>query len=143
MKVKIVNNSKHPLPTYQTAGAAGMDVHANLKEPVVLEPGQRSLIPSGIHVELPPGYELQLRPRSGLALKHGISMVNTPGTIDSDYRGEIQVLLINHGAEEFVIEDGDRIAQMVVAKHATVQWDEVEELEDTVRGKHGFGRTGK
>ncbi len=144
VKVKIVNSSGHPLPNYQTSGAAGMDLHAALKEKVVLEPRARLLIPTGLYLELPHGYEAQLRPRSGWALKHGITIVNSPATIDSDYRGEIQIVLINHGSEDFEIQNGDRIAQMVVAKHEHVEWESVAALEsETARGTSGFGHTGK
>ncbi len=144
MKIKIVNTSKHPLPSYQTSGAAAVDLRAALHEPVVLKPGQRLLVPTGIHLELPIGYEAQLRPRSGLALKHGLSLVNTPATIDSDYRGEIQVIMINHGQDEFVIKDGERICQMVIAPCLQVEWEEVDSINDnTQRGKQGFGHTGR
>lgn len=142
MKIKIVNKSKHPLPRYQTELSAAVDLMANIDEPVTLKPMERALIPTGIYIALPPGYEAQIRPRSGLALKHGISMVNAPGTIDADYRGEIGVILINLGQEPFTINDGDRIAQMVIAKHEVVEWDEVETLDETKR-KGGFGSTGR
>lgn len=132
-----------PLPAYMTAGAAGMDLYAAVEEEVVLHPGERRLIPTGLYISLPPGYEAQIRPRSGLALRHGISMVNTPGTIDSDYRGEIGVILINHGREPFVVRRGDRIAQMVVSRVERVEWEEVDALDESERGSGGFGHTGK
>lgn len=143
MKIKIINQSKHPLPEYKTALSAGVDLTANLAKEVVLKPLERVLIPTGLYLELPTGYEAQVRPRSGLALKNGITVLNTPGTIDADYRGEIRVILINLSAEEFSIKDGERIAQMVIAKHETAIWEEVELLEDTERGAGGFGSTGK
>lgn len=143
MKVQIINKSKHLLPAYETIGAAGMDLRANLNEPVVMKPLQRSLIPTGLYIALPQGYEAQVRPRSGLAIKKGITVLNAPGTVDADYRGEICVILINLSAEEFVVEDGERIAQMVIAKHEQVEWHQVECLEDTERGAGGFGHTGK
>ncbi len=132
-----------PLPSYATAGAAGMDVRAAVAEPLRLEPGDRAMVPTGIAIALPHGYECQVRPRSGLAAKHGISMVNNPGTVDEDYRGEIAVLLINHGTEPFTIERGERIAQIVVARYERVEWEQVEELPDSERGAGGFGSTGK
>lgn len=143
MKVKIVNQSKHPNPAYATAFSAGMDLRANLNEPVLLKPLERKLISTGIFIELPQGYEAQIRPRSGLALKKGISIVNTPGTIDADYRGEIGVILVNLSAEDFIVEDGERICQMVIAKHETIEWESVEQLEESDRGAGGFGHTGK
>ncbi|MBO5970102.1 MAG: dUTP diphosphatase [Clostridia bacterium] len=143
MKVQIVNNSKHELPKYATKLSAGMDLRANIEEPIVLQPGERRLIPTGIHIGLPQGYEAQVRPRSGLALKHGITCLNSPGTIDADYTGDVGVILINHGQEPFTINDGDRIAQMVIAKYKQVTWVEVEELQATERGDGGFGHTGK
>lgn len=142
LAVNIINQSQHPLPKYQTALSAGMDLHANLTEPVVLEPQARMLIPTGLFVELPEGYEAQVRPRSGLALKHGITVLNSPGTIDADYRGEIKVLLINHGQDPFTIQNGERIAQMVIAQHATIQWVETQSLSNTERGEGGYGSTG-
>ncbi len=142
MEVKIINRSGHPLPHYQTALSAGMDICAHLEQPVVLAPLQRALIPTGLFMELPAGFEAQIRPRSGLALKHGISIVNTPGTIDADYRGEIKVLLINLGQEDFVVENGARIAQMVVSCHERIRWQPVESLSDTERGEGGYGSTG-
>ena len=143
MKIKIVNKSKHTLPEYATLLSAGMDLRANLAEAVVLKPLERKLIPTGLFIELPVGYEAQIRPRSGLAIKHGISLVNTPGTIDADYRGEIGVIMINLSNEDFVINDGERICQMVVAAHERAEWIEVEELNSTERGSGGFGHTGK
>ena len=143
MKVKIVNHSPFPLPAYATPLSAGMDLRADLEEPVALEPLQRTLIPTGLHIELPAGFEAQIRPRSGLAAKHGISIVNAPGTIDADYRGEIKVVLVNLSNEPFTIMPGERIAQMVVARHEQVEWEAVESLEDSARGSGGFGSTGK
>lgn len=143
IKVKIINHSKHPLPEHQTEHAAAVDLRANITEPITLESLERVLVPTGLFVALPAGYEAQIRPRSGLALKHGISLVNAPGTIDSDYRGEIGVIVINLSNESFVIQDGERIAQMVIARHERISWDEVEELDETVRGTGGFGHTGK
>lgn len=143
LSVRIVNHSPWPLPAYATAGAAGMDVQANLSEPQLIQPGARVLIPTGIHIELPPGFEAQLRPRSGLAFRHGITLPNSPATIDSDYRGEIKVALINLSQEPFTVSPGDRIAQMVVARYEQVQWVAVEQLDDTHRGSGGFGSTGK
>ena len=143
MKVKIVNQSKHSLPEYATPYSAGMDLHANLDAPVTLNPLERQLIPTGIFIELPIGYEAQIRPRSGLAIKHGISLVNTPGTIDADYRGEIKVVLINLSNTPFIVNDGERICQMLVAAHVRVEWDETDNLEETDRGAGGFGHTGR
>lgn len=143
MQVKIINNSKHALPAYQTKLSAGMDLRANLEAPVTLLPLQRALIPTGLFTELPRGYEAQIRPRSGLAYKHGITVLNSPGTIDADYRGEMKVLLVNLSDEAFIIEDGERIAQMVIASHETVNWLESAELEATERGAGGYGSTGK
>ena len=142
MNVQIINKSKHPLPAYATPLSAGMDLRANLDAPIVLKPLQRCLVPTGLYIALPAGYEAQVRPRSGLAIKKGIGVLNAPGTIDADYRGEICVILVNLSADDFVIEDGERIAQMVVARHEQVQWDEVEVLDDTERGAGGFGHTG-
>ena len=142
MDVKIVNKSNHQLPSYATASSAGMDLKANILEPIVLKPMERYLFPTGIYIQLPEGYEAQIRPRSGLALKNGISIVNSPGTIDSDYRGDIGIILINHGFEPFMVEQGDRIAQMVITQHTQVEFVEVEELSDTDRGDGGFGHTG-
>lgn len=142
VKVKIINKSSNPLPSYSTSSSAGMDLRANLSEPVTLKPLERALIPTGIYIQLPQGYECQIRPRSGLALKHGISLVNTPGTIDADYRGEIGVILINLSNETFVVNHGERICQMVVTNYSSVNWCEVESLEDSERGAGGFGHTG-
>lgn len=143
MKIKIVNKSKHPLPNYSTPLSAGMDVRANTNSPIILEPGERILVPTGLYVAIPEGYEAQMRPRSGLALKNGISLVNTPGTIDADYRGEIGIILINLSKEPFTIHDGDRICQMVIKKHETVEWESVNSLNETDRNSGGFGHTGK
>jgi len=143
LKVKIINKSKHALPEYETPASAGMDLRANLDAPVTLASLDRTLVPTGLFIELPVGYEAQIRPRSGLAIKHGISLVNAPGTIDADYRGEIKVVLVNLSAVPFVINDGERICQMVVARHERVEWEETAELNDTVRGAGGFGHTGK
>lgn len=142
MRLKIINKSHNALPEYATAYSAGMDLRANLKEPVTLGPLERALIPTGLYLELPAGYEAQIRPRSGLAVKHGISVLNSPGTIDADYRGEICVVLVNLSNNDFVINDGERVCQMVVAKHATVQWQETNELKESDRGTGGFGHTG-
>lgn len=143
IQVKIINRSNHPCPSYATEQSAGMDIRANLVEPLTLAPLERKLIPTGLIIELPEGFEAQVRPRSGLALKHGVTVLNSPGTIDSDYRGEIGVLLINLSAEPFVVQDGERIAQLVVARHEQVVWEEVNELADTMRGAGGFGHTGR
>lgn len=143
MNIRIINKSKNALPAYETAHAAGMDLRADLEATIILQPMERKLIATGLHIELPVGYEAQIRPRSGLAYKHGISIVNSPGTIDADYRGEIKVLLVNLSTEAFEINTGDRIAQMVVAKHEQVSWTEAEELTDTTRGHGGYGHTGK
>jgi len=143
MKVQIVNKSKHSLPSYSTPFSAGMDIRANISEPIILSPGQRKLIPTGLYIALPIGYEAQIRPRSGLALKHGISLVNTPGTIDADYRGEIGVIIINLSDIPFEICDGERICQMVIKKYETVEWENVNDLSVTDRGFGGFGHTGK
>lgn len=143
MQVKVINQSKHPLPAYQTVLSAGLDLRANLEGPVTLGPLERALIGTGLFMELPAGFEAQIRPRSGLAYKHGLTVLNTPGTIDADYRGEIKVLLVNLSNEAFVVEDGERIAQMVVAKHEQVQWEETSAVSETVRGAGGFGSTGK
>lgn len=142
MKVKIINKSKHALPSYATPLSAGMDIKANIEAPITLEPLERKLIPTGLYIELPQGYEAQIRPRSGLAIKKGISILNSPGTIDADYRGEICVILINLSKEPFIIEDGERICQMVIAKHEQVNWEEVKILGETERGAGGFGHTG-
>lgn len=143
MQVKIVNTSNNALPAYSTEMSAGMDIRANLNEAVTLQPLERKLIPTGLFIELPKGFEAQIRPRSGLALKKGITVLNTPGTIDADYRGEIGVILINLSNEAFVVENGERICQMVISSHETVQWNLVEKLEETQRGAGGFGHTGK
>lgn len=143
MKVKIINKSKHSLPAYETIQSAGMDLRANIDEPVTIQPKQRVLIPTGLFIALPEGYEAQIRPRSGLAAKHGITVLNSPGTIDADYRGEIKVLLINHSEESFEIKDSERIAQMVIAAYTRVEWEETDELDETTRGAGGFGHTGK
>jgi dUTP pyrophosphatase len=142
MIVRIINKSKNILPAYETAHAAGMDLRADLETPVTLNPMERKLIPTGLFIELPEGFEAQIRPRSGLAFKHGIGIVNSPGTIDADYRGEIKVLLINFSQEPFEINTGDRIAQMIVARHERVNWEEVEILTETSRGAGGYGHTG-
>ena len=149
MNVQIINKSKHPLPAYATELSAGMDIRANLSEPVSLAPMQRCLVPTGLYIALPagialpPGFEAQVRPRSGLAIKKGITVLNSPGTIDADYRGEVCIILVNLSSETFVIEDGERIAQMVIARHEQATWQEVEVLDDTERGAGGFGHTGK
>ena len=143
MRVKIINKSENSLPKYATPHSAGMDLKANLDSPVTLKPLERALIPTGLFIELPVGFEAQIRPRSGLAVKYGISVLNSPGTIDADYRGEIRVVLVNLSNNEFVINHGERICQMVVAKHATVDWQETNVLEDSERGDGGFGHTGK
>jgi len=143
MTVQIINKSKHPLPAYATELSAGMDIRANISESIVLKPLQRTLVPTGLYIALPKGYEAQIRPRSGLAIKKGISVLNSPGTIDADYRGEICIILVNLSAEDFVIEDGERVAQMVIARHEQAQWKEVDVLDDTARGAGGFGHTGK
>ncbi|MBD1396546.1 dUTP diphosphatase [Pontibacter sp. JH31] len=142
LPVNVINQSKHALPSYQTAHSAGMDLRANLEAPVTLKPLQRTLIPTGLFIELPEGHEAQIRPRSGLAYKHGISIVNSPGTIDADYRGEIKVLLVNLSDQDFVVEDGERVAQMVVARYERVEWSEAQALTDTERGAGGYGSTG-
>ena len=143
MKVKVINRSRFDLPRYATPLSAGMDVRANIDEAVILRPLERAMIPTGLSIELPEGYEMQIRPRSGLAAKHGITVLNSPGTIDADYRGEIRVILVNLSNEEFRIEAGERIAQMVVARHEQVEWDLTEELAESERGEGGFGSTGK
>ncbi|WP_199138473.1 dUTP diphosphatase [Pedobacter sp. ASV12] len=143
LNIKIINHSTHPLPAYETEHAAGMDLRAFINEAITIKPLQRILIPTGLHIELPVGYEAQIRPRSGLAFKHGIGIVNSPGTIDADYRGEIKVLLVNLSDTDFVVNDGERIAQMVVAQHETVSWQLATELGDTQRGAGGYGHTGK
>lgn len=143
MKVRIVNRSRNALPLYQTPLSAGMDVRADLEQSVTLAPLGRAMIPTGLYVELPEGYEMQVRPRSGLAAKHGITVLNSPGTIDADYRGEIRIILVNLSSEAFTIEPGERIAQLVVARHEQVEWEPVEELGITERGAGGFGSTGR
>jgi dUTP pyrophosphatase len=143
MEVKIINKSHHQLPAYETIQSAGMDLRANLEEPITLQPMQRCLVPTGLFMALPAGYEAQVRPRSGLAIKKGITVLNSPGTIDADYRGEICVILINLSQEPFVINDGERIAQMVISNYEQVEWNQVEVLDDTERGAGGFGHTGK
>ena len=142
MLIPVINTSRHPLPEYQTPHAAGLDLRANLEAPVTLAPLERVLIPTGLSLEIPVGYEAQVRPRSGLAVKHGIGIVNSPGTIDADYRGEIQVLLVNLSDEPFVVNDGERIAQLVVARHETITWQPAEVLSETQRGAGGYGSTG-
>ena len=143
MQIKIINKSTHQLPAYETAHAAGMDLRANIEEQIIIKPLQRFLIPTGLFIELPVGYEAQIRPRSGLAYKHGVTVLNSPGTIDADYRGELKVLLVNLSDTDFVVNNGERIAQMVVAKHENVVWEQAEELSDTDRGAGGYGHTGK
>lgn len=143
MNINIINHSGHPLPQYETAHAAGMDLRAHVETEITIKPLQRILVPTGLYMELPVGFEAQIRPRSGLAYKHGISIVNSPGTIDADYRGEIKVLLVNLSDTDFVVNNGDRIAQMVIARHETVSWNAVDELNDTARGAGGYGHTGK
>lgn len=143
MEVKIVNRSKYSTPEYATAQAAGVDLRASIEEPIVLSSLERTMVPTGIYIELPEGYEAQVRPRSGLAAKHGISIVNAPGTIDADYRGEIKVILVNLSKDDFTINPGERIAQMVIARYEKVEWVEVEELSESERGAGGFGSTGK
>lgn len=142
IEIKVINKGHHPLPAYATGQSAGLDLRANIQEPIVLHPMERKLVPTGLYIALPKGYEAQVRPRSGLALKHGITVLNSPGTIDADYRGELGVLLINFSQEDFVIEDGERIAQMVVAKHEQVSFTAVETLDETERGAGGYGHTG-
>lgn len=142
MKVSIINRSHHPLPAYATIQSAGMDLRANLSQPITLMPLQRCMVPTGLFIALPQGFEAQVRPRSGLAIKKGVTVLNSPGTIDADYRGEVCVILVNLSDEPFVINDGERVAQMVVARHEQVEWAEVETLEDTERGAGGFGHTG-
>jgi len=143
MKIKIINRSKHALPHYATIASAGFDVRANISEPMKLKPLERVLVPSGLFMEIPEGYEAQVRPRSGLAFKNGVTVLNSPGTIDADYRGELKILLVNLSNEDFTINDGERIAQVIIAKHEQAEWIEVEELAETVRGAGGFGHTGK
>jgi dUTP pyrophosphatase len=142
MKIKVVNRGRQPLPTYATEQSAGMDLRANIEEPIVLKPMERCLVPTGLYIALPQGYEAQVRPRSGLALKSGITVLNAPGTIDADYRGEVGVLLINLSDQPFTVNDGERIAQMVIARHETATFKEVDALDDTERGEGGYGHTG-
>ena len=142
MKVKIINKSNNPTPTYETSLSAGMDLRAYVEEPITLSPGERKLIKTGLHIELPEGYEAQVRPRSGLAFKKGITVLNSPGTIDADYRGDVGVILINHSNEEFVVNSGDRIAQLVISKFEKVDWETSNEINSTSRGDSGFGSTG-
>lgn len=142
MNVKIINRSGNPLPEYATALAAGMDVRADNAEPIVLRPLERALVPTGLYLEIPAGYEIQVRPRSGLAIKKGVTVLNSPGTVDADYRGELRVILVNLSNEDFVIERGERIAQIVLAAHRRIEWEEVERLEESARGEGGFGSTG-
>ena len=142
MKVSVVNKSKHSLPNYSTIASAGMDIRANIDQAFIIKPLERTIIKTGLFIEIPVGYEAQIRPRSGLAFKKGITVLNSPGTIDADYRGEIGVILVNLSSDEFIIEDGERIAQMVIAKHEKVSWKEVEDLDKTERGVGGFGSTG-
>ena len=143
MKVRIVNKSRHDLPEYATEASAGLDLRANLDNPVTLKPLERTLIPTGLFIELPIGFEAQVRPRSGFAIKYGITVLNTPGTIDADYRGEIKVILVNLSDTAFEIKDGERVAQMVIAEHVQAKWDEVDQLNETARGAGGFGHTGQ
>ena len=143
LKVRIINQSTHALPAYQTELSAGMDLRANLSEPIMIHPLERVLIPTGLFLELPKGFEAQIRPRSGIAVNHGITVLNSPGTIDADYRGEVKVLLVNLSDTEFVINDGERIAQMVIARHENAEWQVVTSLQDSARGEGGFGSTGK
>ncbi|MBA2610393.1 MAG: dUTP diphosphatase [Bacteroidetes bacterium] len=143
LQIKVINQSKHALPEYATIQAAGLDLKANITEAIILKPLQRQLVPTGLFIELPNSYEAQIRPRSGLAFKNGITVLNSPGTIDADYRGEVKVLLVNLSNEDFTINDGERIAQMVIAKHEQVSWQQVSVLEESNRGEGGFGSTGK
>lgn len=142
MTIRIINKSKHALPSYETIASAGMDMRANLEAPITLKPLERTIVKTGLFIELPIGYEAQVRPRSGLAAKKGITVLNAPGTVDADYRGEIGVILVNLSNEDFVIEDGERVAQLVIAKHERAEWEAVEELSETARGAGGFGSTG-
>jgi len=143
MKIKVINKSKHELPNYATGAAAGMDLRANIDSPIVLKSLERTLVATGLFIELPAGYEAQIRPRSGLAFKNGLTVLNSPGTIDADYRGEIKVILVNLSKDDFTINDGERVAQMVIAKHEQAEWQEVQVLEESGRGEGGFGSTGK
>lgn len=142
MRVKVINKSKHVLPSYQSDSAAGMDLRANIEEDIILQPLERALIPTGLYIELPHGFEAQIRPRSGLAFKHGLTVLNSPGTVDADYRGEIKVLLVNLSNDLFVVKNGERVAQMVVAKHEHITWEESDLLSETIRGAGGYGSTG-
>lgn len=142
IKIRVINKGHQPLPAYATVQSAGMDLRANIGQPAVLHPMERMLVPTGLYMALPPGYEAQIRPRSGLALKHGVTVLNTPGTVDADYRGEVKVLLVNFSTEDFVVSDGERIAQMVIARHEQGEFVEVEELDATERGEGGYGHTG-
>lgn len=142
MHIRVINRSHHPLPAYATPQSAGMDLRADLADPIILAPGERRLVPTGLFIALPEGYEAQVRPRSGLALRHGVTVLNAPGTIDADYRGELKVLLVNHGDAPFAVEDGERVAQLVVARHEVVAWQAVAELDATDRGEGGYGHTG-
>uniref|UniRef100_A0AB33JBV1 Deoxyuridine 5'-triphosphate nucleotidohydrolase n=1 Tax=Prevotella sp. GTC17260 TaxID=3236796 RepID=A0AB33JBV1_9BACT len=142
MKIKVVNTGRQPLPQYATAQSAGLDLRANIDAPIILKPLERRLIPTGLHIALPAGYEAQIRPRSGLALKHGLTVLNTPGTVDADYRGEIMVLLVNFSSEPFTVNDGERIAQMVIARHEQAEFELAEQLDETERGAGGYGHTG-
>jgi dUTP pyrophosphatase len=142
MQIKIVNKSKHQLPKYETESSAGMDLRANISDDILLKPLDRVLVPTGLFIELPHGYEAQIRPRSGLAVKRGITVLNTPGTIDSDYRGEIGIILVNLSNEDFIIKDGERVCQMIISKYESISWTQVEVLNDSSRGKGGFGHTG-
>jgi len=143
MNIKIVNTSKHTLPAYETVASAGMDLRAELSQPVTLKPLERCLIPTGLFIELPVGYEAQIRPRSGMAFKHGITVLNSPGTIDADYRGELKVIIVNLSNDEYTINDGERVAQMIIGQHAKAEWFQVDSLTETKRGEGGFGHTGK
>ncbi|MCX6284819.1 MAG: dUTP diphosphatase [Bacteroidetes bacterium] len=143
MRIRIVNNSRHPLPAYETAASAGMDLRAFISNEMILKPLERAMVPTGLFIELPLGFEAQVRPRSGLAIKKGVTVLNTPGTIDADYRGEIKVILINLSNEDFIVKDGDRIAQMIIAAHEKAEWMQVDKLEETSRGAGGFGHTGE
>lgn len=142
MQVKVINKSKHELPSYQSESAAGMDIRANIEDDIILKPLERSLIPTGLFIELPQGYEAQIRPRSGLAYKHGLTVLNSPGTVDADYRGEIKVLLVNLSNDSFVVRDGERVAQMIIAKHEQIIWENTNVLGETLRGAGGYGSTG-
>jgi dUTP pyrophosphatase len=143
MKIRIINKSKHSLPEYATEASAGMDLRANIENEIILKPFQRIMVPTGLFVEIPLGYEAQIRPRSGLAIKNGVTVLNSPGTIDADYRGEVCIILINLSEENFVIKDGERICQMIITKHEKAEWTGVEKLNDTYRGEGGFGHTGR